>query len=173
MSRLSNAIEEVKNGRVGAWIYNERGEIRTDVFVGDTVELMEDWLNHEVEFPNLTDEEISDIIEYNTYNWGANISNDIAFGFYNKEIMIAMVHISGDARCNYSELFALDFGSIESLADNMPYLSKDVDETHVASFSMFNEGMDVWNTELEDEIVCYEIELEDLLNEIADKESEE
>lgn len=173
MSRLSNAIEEVKNGRVGAWIYNERGEIRADVFVGDTVELMEDWLNHEVEFPNLTDEEISDIIEYNTYNWGANISNDIAFGFYNKEIMIAMVHISGDARCNYSELFALDFGSIESLADNMPYLSKDVDETHVASFSMFDEGMDVWNTELEEEIVCYEIELEDLLNEIADKESEE
>lgn len=173
MSRLEKAIEEVKNGRVGAWIYNERGEIRADVFVGDTVELMEDWLNHEVEFPNLTDEEISDIIEYNTYNWNGSMSNDIAFGFYNKEIMIATVHISGDARGNYSTLFALDFGSIEELYDNLPYLSKGVTENHVASFNMFNEGMSIYNIDTGEEFACYEVELSDLLQEIYDKEEEE
>lgn len=175
MSNLERAIEELKLGRVGAWIYNSDGVIRGDVFVADTLEILEYWLdnNLEVDLPKgLTEEELYDIIEYNTYNWGSNISNDVAFGFYNNEIMIAMVHIRGDVRDNYTTLFALEIGNLEQLLDSLPYLEKDIDNTHIASFDFFNEGMSVYNTETEEEFDCYELELGDLLQEIKDKEGE-
>jgi hypothetical protein len=86
--------------------------------------------------------------------------------------MIAMVHIRGDVRGNYTTLFALEIGNLEQLLDSLPYLEKDIDNTHIASFDFFNEGMRVYNTETEEEFDCYELELGDLLQEIKDKEGE-
>ena len=173
MTRLEKAIEEIKSVRKSqnrAWIFDENGVIRGDVFVGDTIDLLNMFLvnNLEVELGDYDE----DAIEYNTYNWGAYISNDIAFGFKDGK-MIAMVHICGDVRGNYTDLFALDIGSLDELFDYVDsVLYKDIDETHYAYFDIFNEGMEVYNSETEDSIRCFEMELGDLLQEINDKESE-
>lgn len=166
MTRLEKAIEEIKSVRT-AWIFDENGVIRDDVFVGDTIDLLNMFLEKGLEVE--LDEYDEDAIEYNTYNWGAYISNDIAFGFKNGK-MIAMVHICG---ANYTDLFALDIGSLDELFDYVDsVLYKDIDETHYAFFDIFNEGIEVYNSETEDSIRCFEMELGDLLQEIKDKECE-
>lgn len=173
MSNIKRAIEEIKSVRKlqnRAWIFDENGVIRDDVFVGDTVDLLNMFIEKGLEVE--LDEYDEDAIEYNTYNWGAYISNDIAFGFKDGK-MIAMVHICGDARANYTDLFALDIGSLDELFDYVDsVLYKDIDKIHYAFFNIFNEGMEVYNTETEDSIRCFEMELGDLLEEIKDKEYE-
>lgn len=176
MSNLKNVIEEVKEGRKGAWIFDESGVIKDDVFVGDTIDILENWLlnGEEEELPDYTDDELYDIISDNTYNWGSNISNDIAFGFDKKRgLMIAHIHIGGDVRCNYSDYFALNIGSMEELFESVDEFHKDIDDTHCAFFNMFSEAIEVYNTETDESITCYEIELKDLLEEIKEKESKE
>ena len=45
MTRLENVIEEVKTAHTGAyrpWIFDENGNIREDVLVGDVLPLLED-----------------------------------------------------------------------------------------------------------------------------------
>ena len=83
MTRLENVIEEVKAARTGVnrpWIFDEDGNIREDVLVGDVIPLLEELKEYEID---ITDEEIEEFINDeetkgdNTYNWGANISNDL------------------------------------------------------------------------------------------------
>ena len=80
MTRLENVIEEVKSVRTGsgcAWIFDENGNIRDDVLVGDVLPLLEELKEYEID---ITDEEIEAFINDeetkgdNTYNWNANIS---------------------------------------------------------------------------------------------------
>lgn len=176
MKFIDDVIKQIKDNRKGIWIYDESGVIRGDIFVGETIDLLEHWKEYEIDLPeDLTEDELYDIIEYNTYNWGANISNDIAFGFdKERKIMIAHVHLCGDIRYNYSYLFALDIENLEELLDinSNCLLLKDIDDIHMAFFNMFDEGMEVFNSEKEDSIKCFELEKADLLKEIAEKESE-
>lgn len=83
MTRLENVIEEVKAVRTGAmrpWIFDENGNLREDVLVGDVIPLLEELKEYEID---ITDEEIEEFINDketkgdNTYNWCANISNNL------------------------------------------------------------------------------------------------
>ena len=58
MTRLENVIEEVKTAHTGAyrpWIFDESGNIREDVLVGDVIPLLEELKEYEID---ITDEEI-------------------------------------------------------------------------------------------------------------------
>src|SRR5574344_2830661 len=104
MTRLEKVIEEVKSVRTGlgcAWIFDENGNIRDDVLVGDVLPLLEELKEYEID---ITDEEIEEFINDeetkgdNTYNWGANISNDLLIYSqeYDGEItMVIAVHLRG------------------------------------------------------------------------------
>ena len=106
----------------------------------------------------------------NTYNWGANICNDLNMN-YRKDcgIILFMVHLYGDIRGGYSDYFAVKFDR----SDELYYLdsitqTKDINDRYVADINLFREGYTVYDTETQDDIgEFYELEVSDLLKSIA------
>ena len=183
MTRLENVIEEVKAARTGVnrpWIFDEDGNIREDVLVGDVIPLLEELKEYEID---TTDEEIEEFINdeetkgNNTYNWGANISNDLQIHSkeYDDEIMMVIsVHLRGDVRANYSEYFAVkmrgfyEFYELESM---LQY--KHITDTLVADINLMSEGYSVYDYEHDDDLgEFYEIAIDDALPEIKARQKE-
>lgn len=90
MTRLEKVIEEVKAAHTGVnrpWIFDENGNMREDVLVGDVLPLLEELKEYEID---ISDEEIEEFINDdetkgdNTYNWNANISDDLLI--YSQEL---------------------------------------------------------------------------------------
>lgn len=183
MTRLEEVIEEVKAVRTGAmhpWIFDESGNIREDVLVGDVLPLLEELKEYEID---ITDEEIEEFINDeetkgdNTYNWNANISDDLQIHSqeYDDEItMVIAVHLRGDIRANYSDYFAVkmrgfyEFYELESM---LQY--KYITDTLVADINLMSEGYSVYDYEHDDDLgEFYEIEIKDALPEITAKQKE-
>ena len=183
MTRLENVIEEVKAAHTGEyrpWIFDENGNIREDVLVGDVIPLLEELKEYEID---ITDEEIEEFINDeetkgdNTYNWGANISNDLQIHSqeYDGEItMVIAVHLRGDIRANYSDYFAVkmrgfyEFYELESMLQH-----KYITDTLVADINLMSEGYSVYDYEHDDDLgEFYEIEIKDALPEITAKRKE-
>ena len=183
MTRLENVIEEVKAAHTGAnrpWIFDENGNIREDVLVGDVIPLLEELKEYEID---ITDEEIEEFINDeetkgdNTYNWGANISNDLQIHSqeYDDEItMVIAVHLRGDVRANYSDYFAVkmrgfyEFYELESMLQH-----KDITDTLVADINLMSEGYSVYDYEHDVDLgEFYEIQIKDALSEIAARQKE-
>ena len=161
MTRLEKVIEEVKSVRTGpgrAWIFDENGNMREDVLVGDVIPLLEELKEYEID---TTDEEIEEFINDeetkgdNTYNWGANISNDLQIHSqeYDDEItMVIAVHLRGDIRANYSDYFAVkmrgfyEFYELESM-----FQHKDITNTLAADINLMSEGYSVYDYEHDDD----------------------
>lgn len=177
MTRLEIVIEDVKQARRGKnhpWIYDESGKIKDDVFCGEVLELLEELKEYEIE---VTDEWLEDFINRNdvesnnTYNWSANISNDLNFHYKETEdecIMAIMVHLRGDIRGNYTDYFAVKF---ESWAEFMELESmtqhKAVTDNMCADIYLMRELYTVYDYEKQEEVgEFYEVELEDLLEAI-------
>ena len=183
MTRLENVIEEVKTAHTGEyrpWIFDEDGNIREDVLVGDVIPLLEELKEYEID---ITDEEIEEFINDeetkgdNTYNWGANISNDLQIHSqeYDGEITIVIaVHLRGDVRGGYSDYFAVkmrgfyEFYELESMTQ-----LKDITDTLVADINLMSEGYSVYDYEHDDELgEFYELEIKDALPEITARQKE-
>ena len=183
MTRLENVIEEVKTARTGVyrpWIFDENGNIREDVLVGDVIPLLKELKEYEID---ITDEEIEEFINDeetkgdNTYNWGANISNDLQIHSqeYDDEItMVIAVHLRGDIRGGYSDYFAVkmrgfyEFYELESMLQH-----KDITDTLVADINLMSEGYSVYDYEHDDDLgEFYEIEIKDALPEITARQKE-
>lgn len=183
MTRLENVIEEVKAVRTGAmrpWIFDENGNLREDVLVGDVIPLLEELKEYEID---ITDEEIEEFINDkktkgdNTYNWNANISNNLLIYSqeYDDEItMIIAVHLRGDVRGGYSDYFAVkmrgfyEFYELESMLQH-----KQITDTLVADINLMDEGYGVYDYEHDDELgEFYEIEIKDALLEITARQKE-
>ena len=183
MTRLENVIEEVKTAHTGEnrpWIFDENGNIREDVLVGDVIPLLEELKEYEID---ITDEEIEEFINDeetkgdNTYNWGANISNDLQIHSqeYDGEItMVIAVHLRGDVRVNYSDYFAVkmrgfyEFYELESM-----FQHKDITNTLAADINLMSEGYSVYDYEHDDDLgEFYEIEIKDALPEITARQKE-
>lgn len=176
MSRLDKVIEQVKSVRYvdknhRAWIFDDNGNIKSDVLCGDVLPLLEELKEYEI---NVSDEWIENFREEseadNTYNWGANICNDLNMNFDKKTgIVLFMVHLAGDVRGNYSDYFAVKFERF----DDLFYLEsmtqhKDINDRYVADIDLFREGYTVYDTETQDDIgEFYELEVSDLLKNIA------
>lgn len=178
MSRLDSVIETVKEYRKPhvnrAWIYNDNGEIRDDVIVADIIPFLEELKDFEI---SISDKWIEKFVDedadngFNTYNWGANISNDIDVRYRkcgDAYIMVIMVHLCGDIRCNYTEWFACKFDYIEEffeLESATQYIS--INDRYSADVSIFSEGYNVYDYENGEDVgEFYDIEKSDLLKSI-------
>ena len=82
MTRLENVINQVKVSRTGknhAWIFDD-GKISDNVVCGEVLDLLEELKEYEI---NVSDAWIENFLHNprvkgdNTYNFNANISNDI------------------------------------------------------------------------------------------------
>lgn len=183
MTRLEEVIEEVKAVRTGAgraWIFDENGSIREDVLIGDVLPLLEELKEYEID---ITDEEIEEFINDNrtkgdnTYNWGANISNDLLIysqEFDDETTLVVAVHLRGDIRGNYSDYFAVkmrgfyEFYELESMLQH-----KHITDTLVADINLMDEGYGVYDYEHDDELgQFYEIEIKDALLGITERQKE-
>lgn len=183
MTRLEEVIEEVKAVRTGAgraWIFDENGNIREDVLVGDVIPLLEELKEYEID---ITDEEIEEFINDeetkgdNTYNWNANISDDLQIHSqeYDDEItMVIAVHLRGDIRANYSDYFAVkmrgfyEFYELEAMLQH-----KHITDTLVADINLMDEGYGVYDYEHDNDLgEFYEVEIKDVLSEITARQKE-
>ena len=175
MSRLDNVIEQVKAVRQidkahRAWIFDDNGNIKEDVLCGDVLPLLEELKDYEI---SVSDEWIENFREDseadNTYNWGANICNDLNMNYDKRNgIILFMVHLYGDIRGGYSDYFVVKFDRFDDLfyLESMTQ-TKDINDRYVADINLFREGYTVYDMETQDDIgEFYELERDDLLKSI-------
>lgn len=178
MTRLENVIEQVKDARKyknRAWIFNDDGNVADNVMCCEVLDLLEELKEYEI---SVSDEWIEDFINNpevkgdNTYNWGANISNDLNMDYMinndGEEIMVIMVHLYGDIRGGYSDYFVVKFdGEYEFYELESTTQSKDVNDHMVADLTIFSDTYNVYDYEKQEDVGSfYCLELEDLLEEI-------
>lgn len=178
-TRLENVIEQVKDSRKGehrAWIFDDNGNIRDNVMCCEVLNILEELKGYEI---NVSDEWIEEFKNnpltkgMNTYNWNANISNDLNIDYmeFNKDeevIMLIMVHLYGDIRGGYSDYFVVQFDSMQELYELESITQmKDVNDHMVADLNALTEIYNVYDYEKQDDVgEFYCLELEDLLKEI-------
>ena len=183
MSRLDNVIESVKSIRRipkshRAWIFDDNGNIKDDVLCGDILPFLEELKYYEI---NVTENNLESILthaksEGYTYNFGANVCNDIAWKFIDlkdgSRIAAICIHLYGDARGGFSEWFACKFDydtqmfELESVTQH-----KDFGGKYVADINIFSEMYEVYDIDKGDTIGSfYGIEADDVLNDINRKE---
>jgi len=178
MSRLENVIEQVKDARRGehkAWIFDDNGRIADNVMCCEVLDVLEELKGYEI---SVSDEWIEDFKKNpnvkggNTYNWGANISNDLNMDYMvnddGEEIMLVMVHLYGDIRGGYSDYFVVKFDNeyefyeLESVTQ-----IKEVNDYMSADLNIFSESYNVYDYEKQEDVGSfYCLELEDLLEEL-------
>ena len=176
MTRLDAVIEDIKevNKACGVWIYDADGEIKDDVICGNVLPLLYELRDYEVE---TTEESIDWIIKnadrrWNTYNWNANIDHDIdvAEVYLNGYTYMAiMVHRYGDIRANYTDRFLVRFDNEYDwfeFESRVQYKAI-CDGRYCIDINIMSETYNVWDNEKEVTLgEFYELEVEDLLNEI-------
>lgn len=188
MSRLTNVIEETKNARKNGhsgWIFDKNGNILENVIVGDVLPLLEELKEYEF---NVPDEYIEKFInskkwtEYNTYNNNACISNDIQMLYIETNdccIALFAIHLYGDIRGGYSDYFACKFSnidefySLENIIQTKIFKDNNTQTEYYADINLLCECYEVYEWVTGDEIgKFYEVEVEDLLKEIKEKEGD-
>ena len=161
---IDDVIEEVKASGEGGWIW-ENGKIRDDVFVCDVLEVLEGMKRYETQ---LDEETFNQILEEgegdNTYNWAANISNDINIYDLKGVGCVMKVHLGGDIRGNYSCYFSVTSWEDIIYDGDLEMQWKPINERYSADMYAFTEGFEVYDKEVGDNIgQCYAMELEDVL----------
>ena len=178
MLKLDAVIKDIKevNKECHAWIYEPNGTIKDDVICGNVLDLLYELKDYEI---NTTEKSIDWIVEHatnrwNTYNWNANIDHNIDVAemeINGYTYMAIMVHRYGDVRTNYTDRFLVRFDDETEwfeLESRMQYKTI-ADGKYCCDIDIMEECYNVWdwdnNTSLGE---FYEIEVEDLLNEIEE-----
>ena len=176
MTRLDAVIKDIEavNKTCGAWIYDADGNIKDDVICGSVLPLLYELKDYEVE---PTEKSIDWIVEnanrrWNTYNWNANIDHNIDVAEVELDgytYMAIMVHRYGDVRANYTDRFVVKFDNCyewSELESIMQYKTI-CDGRYCVDIDIMSECYNVYDWELDESIgEFYEIEVEDLLNEL-------
>lgn len=176
MTKLDAVIKDIEemNKTCGAWIYDADGDIKDDVICSSVLPLLYELKDYEIES---TEESIDWIVEHadrrwNTYNWNANIDHDIDVAELELDgytYMAIMVHKWGDVRANYTDRFLVRFDDCyewSELESIMQYKAI-CDGRYCVDINIMSETYTVWDNEEEVDLgEFYEIEVEDLLNEI-------
>ena len=183
MTRLDNVIKQVKEVRMGKnkpWIFDENGEIKSNILIGDVLPLLENLKEYEYTGDSIDINYFSDyddLKSHNTYNWGANISNDINFTVKGNYALV-VVHLLGDIRGGYSDYFIIDLGDYNSFLEFCYYeleeciiSIKRIDDRYSADIDIFSEGYSVFDDETFEEVgTFYSVEKRDFYNELKEKE---
>ena len=184
MSRLDDVIEQVKASRYGKykpWIYDDDGNILDSVICGEVLYLLEELKDYEIE---ATDEWIDRFINsldtkgYNTYNYGANISNDLNYWVRETEdeyVIAIAVHLRGDIRAGYSDYIVVKFKDFYEWNDlESRTQHKLITDTLVADIDLFDEHYAVYDYNTDDYVgYFYQVEVQELLEAIKEKQSNE
>ena len=176
MTRLNAVIEDIEAAnKIGyAWIYDADGNIKDNVICGNVLPLLYELKDYEIE---TTEESIDWFVKnadrrWNTYNWNANIDHDIdvAVVYLNGYTYMAiMVHRYGDIRTNYTDRFLVRFDNeCDWFELNSRVQYKTIcDGRYYVDIDIMAECYNVWDNEKEVNVgEFYELEVEDLLNEI-------
>ena len=190
MSNIDNIIADINevNKSYDFWIRNEKGELKDDVIGGEVIPFLESLKDYEVD---MSQSEIKDMMNFwdsnfsepkykrnNTYNYNANIDHDIDYRIVESEhdgIWFAfMVHRYGDVRGNYTDWAVCKFDYVESIFELESVMQyKDIIGKYVADINIFSEGYEVYDYINDKDIgTFYDIEVDDLLNSIAESEGE-
>ena len=176
MTRLDAVIKDIEaaNKAGYAWIYDADGNIKDNVICGNVLPLLYELRDYEIE---ATEKFIDWIVghadkHWNTYNWNANIDHDIDVAeihLNGDTFMAIMVHRYGDVRGNYTDRFVVRF---DNEYDWFEFESRIqcktiCDGRYCADINIMAECYNVWDNEKEVNVgEFYELEVEDLLNEI-------
>ena len=176
MTRLDAVIEDIKevNKACGVWMYDADGNIKDNVICGNVLPLLCELRDYETES---TEESINWIVKnadrhWNTYNWNANIDHDIDVAEVELDgytYMAIMVHRYGDIRANYTDRFVVRFDNeYDWFEFNSRIQCKEIaGGRYCVDIDIMTECYNVWDNEKEVTVgEFYEIEVEDLLNEI-------
>lgn len=180
MTRVERVVEQVKQSRKGnfrPWIYDNKGRIKDNVLCGDVLELLEELKEYEI---SVTDEYIDRFIKqnedkgYNTYNYGARVSNDLNYFVYETDdvYIIAMaVHLYGDIRDGYSEYFVVKFDNYyEWFELDSKIQHKRITEDLWAEIDIMRELYEVYDYKNMKSVgEFYAVEIEDLLKQIEEE----
>ena len=176
MTRLNAVIKDIEAvNKIGyAWIYDADGNIKDDVICGNVLPLLYELRDYEIK----TTERFIDWIvkhadkRWNTYNWNANIDHDIDVAevhLNGDTFMAIMVHRYGDIRANYTDRFVVRFDNeYEWFELESRMQCKTIcNDRYCADINIMAECYNVWDNEKEVNVgEFYELEVEDLLNEI-------
>lgn len=166
---ISEIIKQVKSYGTRGWIW-DNGKIRDDALVCDIFPILESLEEYEVQ---LDDEDIARIYEDgdadNTYNWSANISNDLDFRYIEKVGCIVQVHLSGDVRSNYTDFFAIE--SLDCILQCPDiYQTKKINNRYFADINALSDTYEVYDTETNESVGdFYEIDRNELIKELEEK----
>ena len=176
MTRLDAVIKDIEavNKMGNVWIYDANGNIKDDVICGSVLPLLYELKDYEVES---TEESIDWIVEnanrrWNTYNWNANIDHHIDVAELELDgytYMAIMIHRWGDVRANYTDRFLVKFDDCYewSVLKSMMQYKTICDGRYFINIDIMSETYTVWDNEEEVSVgEFYEIEVEDLLNEL-------
>ena len=176
MTRLDAVIKDIEavNKTCSVWMYDADGNIKDDVICGNVLPLLYELKDYEIES---TEESIDCIVKnadkrWNTYNWNANIDHDIdvAEMYINGYTYMAiMVHRYGDIRTNYTDRFLVRFDNeYDWFEFNSRVQCKEIaGGRYYVDIDLMAECYNVWDNEKEVNVgEFYELEVEDLLNEI-------
>ena len=176
MTRLDAVIEDIKEvNKIGyAWIYDADGNIKDDVICSNVLPLLYELRDYELELPKGV---INWVVEnadkhWNTYNWNANIDHDIDVAeleFDGYTYMAIMVHRYGDVRANYTDRFLVRFYDSYEWSELVSLVQYKTicDGRYFIDMNIMSEAYYVWDNEKEVSVgEFYEIEVEDLLNEL-------
>ena len=114
----------------------------------------------------------------NTYNCNANIDHDIDYRIVESAhdgVWFAfMVHRYGDVRGNYTDWAVCKFNYVESIFELESVMQyKDIIGKYVADINIFTEGYEVYDYINDKDVgTFYDVEVDDLLNSIAELEGE-
>lgn len=181
MTRLERVIEAVKERRKGSksWIYNENHEIADNVMVGDVLIYLKSLKDYEI---NVTDKWIEKFLKnerakhHYTYNWNANISNDISFCVLEtghlEEIVAFCVHVGYDARVGFTEWFVckFEYETMFEIEGSTQYKYFGPDDRYCADINIFSDCYNVYDYKTETDSEHWTIELEELLKELKELE---
>ena len=176
MTRLDAVIKDIEavNKAGIVWIYDADGNIKDNVICGNVLPLLYELRDYEIE---ATEKFIDWIVghadkHWNTYNWNANIDHDIDVAeihLNGDTFMAIMVHRYGDVRGNYTDRFVVRFyDSYEwSELESIMQYKTICNDRYCADIDIMTECYNVWDNEKEVSVgEFYELEVEDLLNEI-------
>ena len=178
MTRLDAVIKDIEavNKACGVWMYDADGNIKDNVICGNVLPLLYELRDYEIE---TTEKFIDWIVEnadrrWSTYNWNAKIDHDIDVAELELDgytYMAIMVHRYGDARANYTDRFLVRFDNeYEWFELESRVQCKEIaNGRYCVDIDIMTECYNVWDNEKEVSVgEFYEIEVEDLLNEIKD-----
>lgn len=176
MTRLDAVIKDIEavNKMGNVWIYDADGNIKDDVICGNVLELLYELKDYELDLPKGA---INWIVEnadrrWNTYNWNSNIDHDIDVAELEVDgytYMAIMVHRYGDVRGNYTDRFLVRFYNSHEWYDleSIMQYKTICDGRYCIDINIMSETYNVWDNEEGVNVgEFYEIEVEDLLNEI-------